>query len=208
MVVNISFGSFQHRLQTKNLLSQVSRNGSTFFPGREYYAGDFEVRQILALNQGCLEEGYAWESHMLTPFITGLPGHPFSGFALDIFNTDLDAVIEAISRKIKCEDLSKDNLGRFFYGNTELKEINCSPIRRAVLDELLRSKNHTITAEKISELLDQLHYKYPDNTHTRVKVMSETKQALRGVSHNVDIEPGKSGRNVDYYELVIKKESF
>ena len=181
-------------------LQVLAEKGALHFYKPPY--GSFEYEQALALGHGCLNEDYAWERHMLTPFITGFPPDSFPGFALDIYDTNLDQLIESASKKTILGKFQKDSLDRYSYGGAPLIDINNSPLRKAVLEEFLLADKHTVSAKRVEEILSRSYENVDD--HARSRVISETRRALRGVSHEVDIVSHKVGHRVNYYELIFE----
>ncbi|MBR3131018.1 hypothetical protein IKG31_00360 [Candidatus Saccharibacteria bacterium] len=161
----------------------------------------FEYEQSLALCQGHLGEDYGWNPQMMVPFVSGFPPDSFPAIALDIYDTDLDQLIESVLKKKLYGKFQKDNLGSYYYDGALLTGINNSPLREAVLEEFLLADEHTVSAKGIEGVISRFRDEVDDPA--RNDAISETKKALRDVSHEIDIASHKAGRRVDYYELIV-----
>lgn len=108
-----------------------------------------------------------------------------------------EALEKGLLRKNITGKFSRDNLERFYYGNSLLEEINSSKHRKAVLIALLTSEKCTVSAAEIDLILGS-----NGTNERRNKVVSELRKALRKVTHEIDIVSHKRGHAVDTYELI------
>lgn len=183
-------------------LEVLARNGLLHF----YRLERTELEEAIAFSQRYLEKGYDWDSQMVTQFVLGFPPHLAPSFALDIYDTDLDKLISQLQKNRVWGKFQKDLLDRYSYDGTLLIRINNSPLRKAVLEEFLLADEHTVSAKRVEEIISQFSSREVDD-HVRSDTISETKKALREVSHEIDIASSKAKHKVDYYQLVINKQS-
>ncbi len=172
-----------------------------------YYKLDYsELGQATTFERRYLEKDYNWEPSLITQFILGFPPHLAPSFVLDIYDTDLDKLIRQLQKDRVWGKFQKDLLDRYSYDGTLLIGINNSPLRKAVLEEFLLANEHTVSAKRVEEIISQFSSREVDD-HVRSDTISETKKALREVSHEIDIASSKAKHKVDYYQLVINKQS-
>lgn len=167
-------------------------------------ATGFDFEQALAVSQGRMSDGYNWQPHMMMPFISGFPTDSFPGFAVDILATNLDELLNAVSRKMIFAGIHKDKLGQFYYDGTPLVQINNSPLRRALLDGLLTADKHTLSREELLHIMASFDSDDSDNNAKLTQnVYLINKEIFSTSNHKVSLLSHLSGRTADYYFLQI-----
>ena len=181
---------------------QALRNNNLLYYYKLY--NSFEFEQNLALVQQGLGDNHSWDAHMFMPFIYGFPAPPASPcLALDIGDTNLDQLLELVSKTALGVHFYVDRIGNIYFDNTPLSIINSSASYKAVLIKILEAKHNTVTAEEVTSVLEPLT-NTNDINQKRNEVISDIRKELFSVSqHKLVLESSKSGHRVDYYSLVL-----
>lgn len=165
-----------------------------------------EFERSLALSQHRLGDNHMWGEQIFTPIISQFSASSSPIIALDIYDTDLDSLLENVSRKRFFGSIYVNDFGQFYYENIPLKNINNSPLRKAILGGFLSKDNHVLSTREIMDILKSFDEEDYDNDDKRNENLHKIRKNLFSVSqHKVNILSYKNGHRIDYYELISQE---
>lgn len=166
-----------------------------------YYAPvlDRDILADMALSGAEIDPLHKWDATISHSLLFDTSHSVGDGIAIDLLDTDLNSLIEIITKNNLLAAIYKDKLDKYYYNNTPLDEINNSLNMKKLLEFLLLADAHELSAEDVAKIASD------DGTGAeRRRITSEFNGAIKKASNGtVELKTHLCNNKAVSYQLII-----